>query len=147
MNREVHVRFCERLRGEIPLCLLDFLICIVSLSQISRCQLACCNESRGIFLNCLLMKLLIPNIYSLQGLRVGIVSTYPYLQTKLQFRNYLFQSWRHPKTYNLLLQVFSIFLLLLSYKSIDDLYNHFQFLLYKAKSHFRESSAVLARPE
>ena len=23
MNREVHVRFCERLRGEIPLCLLD----------------------------------------------------------------------------------------------------------------------------
>ena len=23
MNREVHVRFCERLRGENPLCLLD----------------------------------------------------------------------------------------------------------------------------
>ena len=24
MNREVHVRFCERFRGEIPLYLLDF---------------------------------------------------------------------------------------------------------------------------
>ena len=26
MNREVHVRFCERFRGEIPLYLLDYLV-------------------------------------------------------------------------------------------------------------------------
>ena len=26
MNREVHVRFCERFRGEIPLYLLDFIM-------------------------------------------------------------------------------------------------------------------------
>ena len=30
MNREVHVRFCERFRGEIPLYLLDlFFICLI----------------------------------------------------------------------------------------------------------------------
>ena len=26
MNREVHVRFCERFRGETPLYLLDFIV-------------------------------------------------------------------------------------------------------------------------
>ena len=30
MNREVHVRFCERFRGEIPLYLLDCVSCVAS---------------------------------------------------------------------------------------------------------------------
>ena len=29
MNREVHVRFCERFRGEIPLYLLDFYLFLI----------------------------------------------------------------------------------------------------------------------
>ncbi len=36
MNREVHVRFCERFRGETPLYLLDFYLEVISISNFSK---------------------------------------------------------------------------------------------------------------
>jgi len=60
MSREVHVRFCEKLRGEVPLGLLDQLLKVSS------------RQSRlngFIIINTRIMKM--PSFQSLNGLKAG----------------------------------------------------------------------------
>src|SRR5680860_552404 len=48
MNREVHVRFCERFRGEIPIYLLDYLLCLFRFHLISSLFVSYLRKSKGL---------------------------------------------------------------------------------------------------
>ena len=71
MNREVHVRFCERLRGETPLCLLDLVFRVLQplsiLSFATNCPTVFVSDCVLAFLKFLERNEILKNNFSWAG--------------------------------------------------------------------------------